>query len=210
MVKILIADDHAIVRRGLRQLLADGLPGCTFGEVPDGDQVLNALESEPWELLLLDLSMPRRGGLDVLGDVRARFPALPVLVLSMHPEEQFAVRALRTGASGYVTKDAAPDELLDAARKVLAGGRYVSRGLAERLVAELDRPGARLPHERLSEREHQVLMKIASGRTVGEIAEELELSVKTVSTYRARLLDKMSLENNADLMRYALVHKLIA
>jgi two-component system invasion response regulator UvrY len=210
MVKILIADDHAIVRRGLRQLLADGLPMSSFGEVPDGDQLLAALEVEPWELVLLDLSMPRRGGLEVLGELRQRYPALPVLVLSMHPEEQFAVRALRTGASGYVAKEAAPDELLDAVRKVLAGGRYVSRGLAERLVAEIDRPGARLPHERLSEREHQVLMKIATGRTVGEIAEELSLSVKTVSTYRARLLDKMSLETNADLMRYALVHKLIA
>jgi two-component system invasion response regulator UvrY len=209
MLKIMIADDHAVVRRGLRQLLADGLQDPTFGEVSDGDQLVAALAAEPWDLVLLDLSMPRRSGLDVLSELREQHPKLPILVISMHPEEQFAVRALRSGASGYVTKEAAPDELLDAAKKVLAGGRYVSRGLAERMVSELDRPGARLPHERLSEREHQVLMKIASGRTVGEIADELTLSVKTVSTYRARLLDKMSLENNADLMRYALVHKLI-
>jgi two-component system invasion response regulator UvrY len=210
MMKVLIADDHAIVRHGLRELLADELPECTFGEACDGVEVLEALDREPWDLVLMDITMPRRGGIDVLRDLREKHPRIPVLVLSVHPEEQFAIRALKAGASGYLTKEAAPDELIEAVRKVLSGGRYVSRTLADRLAAEITRTDDRPPHETLSDREFQVLIKLASGQTVSQIAAELTLSVKTVSTYRSRILDKMQLQTNADLMRYAMRHQLVS
>jgi two-component system invasion response regulator UvrY len=210
MMKVLIADDHAIVRHGLRELLADELTECTFGEACDGVEVLEALDREPWDLVLMDITMPRRGGIDVLRDLREKHPRIPVLVLSVHPEEQFAIRALKAGASGYLTKEAAPDELIEAVRKVLTGGRYVSRTLADRLAAEITRTDDRPPHETLSDREFQVLIKLASGQTVSQIAAELTLSVKTVSTYRSRILDKMQLQTNADLMRYAMRHQLVS
>jgi DNA-binding NarL/FixJ family response regulator len=210
MTRVLIADDHAIVRHGLRELLADALEGVDFGDASDGVEVLEALDREPWDLLLMDITMPRRSGIDVLRDLREKHPRLPVLILSVHPEEQFAIRALKGGASGYLTKEAAPEELLEAVHKLLAGGRYVSRTLADRLAAEITRTEDRPAHEALSDREFQVLIKLASGQSVSQIALELALSVKTVSTYRSRILEKMALETNADIMRYAMQHRLVS
>ncbi len=209
MTAILIADDHAIVRRGLIQLLTDGLPGARFGEAETAAEAVAAARAGDWDLLVLDISLPGRSGLDVLKDVKSARPKLPVLILSMHPEEQFAVRALRAGAAGYLTKETAPEELLAAVRKVLRGGRYVSASLAERLASEIGGESGKEPHEMLSDREFQVLRLIASGLTLTAIAEKLSISVQTVSTYRSRLLEKMGMATNADLTKYVHLHGLI-
>jgi DNA-binding NarL/FixJ family response regulator len=206
---ILIADDHAIVRRGLKQLLLDELPGATFGEAETAAETVASARSGSWDLVILDISMPGRSGLDVLKDIKAALPRLPVLVLSMYPEEQFAVRALRAGAAGYLTKDTAPEELVAAVRKVTRGGRYVSASLAERLASEVSGGTEKDPHELLSDREFQVFKLIASGLTPTAIAERLSLSVQTVSTYRTRLLEKMGMTSNAELTRYAHLRRLI-
>lgn len=209
MIRILIADDHAIVRRGLKQILTE-IPGvAAIDEAANGQEVLAMVNKEDYALVLLDISMPGRSGLDVLKQLRAERPGVSVLMLSMHPEEQYAVRALKAGAAGYLTKESAPDELIMAARKILAGGRYVSASLAERLAYDLDRPSDKPPHEILSDREFQILRMIASGKTVKEIGEGLALSVKTVSTYRARILAKMRLKNNAEITRYAIENGLL-
>lgn len=209
MIRILIADDHAIVRRGLKQILTE-IPGvAAIDEAANGQEVLAMVNKEDYDLVLLDISMPGRSGLDVLKQIRAEMPGVSVLMLSMHPEEQYAVRALKAGAAGYLTKESAPDELIMAARKILAGGRYVSASLAERLVYDLDRPSDKPPHETLSDREFQILRMIASGKTVKEIGEDLALSVKTVCTYRARILAKMRLKNNAEITRYAIENGLL-
>ena len=209
MISILIADDHAILRRGLKEILRGELESTTFDEAGTAQQVLAQVHSRVWDLVILDISMPGRSGLDLLRDLQQLRPELPVLVLSMHPEDQYATRVLKAGAAGYMNKETAPKELVKAVRKVLAGGRYVSAGLAEKLAADLSADAARLPHEKLSHREFEVLRMIASGKTVSQIAEELHLSVTTVSTHRARILEKMGMENNADLMRYALHNRLI-
>jgi two-component system invasion response regulator UvrY len=209
VISILIADDHAILRRGLKEILRGELEGATFDEAGTAQQVLAQVQSRVWDLVILDISMPGRSGLDLLRDLQQLRPELPVLVLSMHPEDQYAKRVLRAGAAGYMNKETAPKELVKAVRKVLAGGRYVSAGLAEKLAADLSADAARLPHETLSEREFEVLRMIASGKTVSQIADELHLSVTTVSTYRARILEKMGMANNAELMRYALHNRLI-
>jgi two-component system invasion response regulator UvrY len=206
---ILVADDHAVVRRGLIQLLTDGLPHARFGEAGTAAEAVAAARAGEWDLLVLDISLPGRSGLDALKDVKSARPKLPVLILSMHPEEQFAVRALRAGAAGYLTKQTAPEELLAAVRKVLRGGRYVSASLAERLASEIGGEGGKEPHETLSDREFQVLRLIASGLTLTAIAAKLSISVQTVSTYRARLLEKMGMATNADLTKYAHLHGLI-
>jgi two-component system invasion response regulator UvrY len=208
-MRILIADDHAVVRHGLKQILADAFSQAVFGEAGNAEEVFSQIGKEPWDVVVLDISMPDRSGLEVLCDIRKARPELPVLVLSMHPENQFAVRVLRDGASGYLTKASAPEELVGAIKKVLAGGRYVSPVLAEKLAADLSVNTDKAPQEFLSNREYQVLRLLASGKIVSEIAEELRLSVKTISTYRARVLEKMRLRNNAQLMHYAMEHHLV-
>jgi len=209
VIRILIADDHAILRRGLKEILVDELKDAIFAEAGNAQQVLTDVRKQAWDLVILDITMPGRSGLDLLRDLKQLQPELPVLVLSMHPEDQYAKRVLRSGAAGYMNKETAPKELVTAIRKVLAGGRYVSAALAEKLASDLSADSARLPHERLSDREFEVLRMIASGKTVSQIAEELHLSVTTVSTHRARILEKMDMANNAELMRYAMINALI-
>jgi len=209
MIRALIADDHAVVRQGLKQILGDTPEMVVAGEATNGQEVLDKVRAETWDVVVLDISMPDRSGLDVLKQLRSERPKLPVLVLSMHSEDQYAVRVLKAGASGYLTKDSAPDELVKAIRKVVSGGTYVSSFLAEKLAFEIGTDSSRLPHETLSDREFQVLRLIAAGESVTEIAAELYLSVKTVSTYRARLLQKMNLTTNAELMHYAMQNHLI-
>ena len=209
MIRALIADDHAVVRQGLKQILGDTPEMVVAGEATTGQEVLDKVRAETWDVVVLDISMPDRSGLDVLKQLRSERPKLPVLVLSMHSEDQYAVRVLKAGASGYLTKDSAPDELVKAIRKVVSGGRYVSSFLAEKLAFEIGTDSSRLPHETLSDREFQVLRLIAAGESVTEIAAELCLSVKTVSTYRARLLQKMNLGTTAELMHYAMQNHLI-
>ena len=209
MIRALIADDHAVVRQGLKQILGDTPEMVVAGEATTGQEVLDKVRAETWDVVVLDISMPDRSGLDVLKQLRSERPKLPVLVLSMHSEDQYAVRVLKAGASGYLTKDSAPDELVKAIRKVVSGGTYVSSFLAEKLAFEIGIDSSRLPHETLSDREFQVLRLIAAGESVTEIAAELYLSVKTVSTYRARMLEKMNLTTNAELMHYAMQNHLI-
>jgi DNA-binding NarL/FixJ family response regulator len=209
VTRILLADDHALFRHGLERVLAEGLPDARFGHAGDTAEALRLAREESWDLVILDISFGGRSGLDVLKEVKAARPRLPVLVLSMHPEKQFAVRALKAGAAGYVTKKVVSDELLSAVRRVLAGGRWVTQEVAERLAAEVSLPADKLPHEILSDREFQVFRLLAGGTTVKAIAEELGVSVQTVSTYRARILEKMRLETNTDLTQYALHHRLI-
>ncbi len=209
-MKVLIVDDHALLRSGLRRILSDELEGIEVGEASTADEMMAQVRVSRWDLVLLDISMPGRSGLDALRDVRALRPRLPVLILSMHSEEQFAIRALKAGAAGYITKERAPEELIGAVKKVLPGGRYVSASLAEKLAEELSAGlSEEMPHERLSARELEVLLGIASGKVVSEIAASLCLSVKTVSTYRARILEKMRMRTNADLMNYAIRRGLI-
>jgi two-component system invasion response regulator UvrY len=209
MIRALIADDHAVVRQGLKQILGDTPEMVVAGEATTGQEVLDKIRAETWDVVVLDISMPDRSGLDVLKQLRSERPKLPVLVLSMHSEDQYAVRVLKAGASGYLTKDSAPDELVKAIRKVVSGGTYVSSFLAEKLAFEIGTDTSRLPHETLSDREFQVLRLIAAGNSVTEIAAELYLSPKTVSTYRARLLQKMNLTTNAELIHYAIQNHLI-
>ncbi|HXE96296.1 MAG TPA: response regulator transcription factor [Dongiaceae bacterium] len=209
ILKILIADDHTIVRKGLVQILADSPDPIMVDEAYDGEEALAKALASDYDLVLLDISMPGKGGLDVLKELKDRSPKLPVLILSMHPEEQYAVRALRSGASGYLTKGSAADELLSAIRKVLSGGKYVSSSLAEKLAGSLDEKAERPLHETLSIREFQVLCMIGSGKTTTEIAAEISLSVKTISTFRARILHKMRMKNNAELTCYAIHNKLV-
>ena len=208
-MRVLIADDHAVFRRGLRETLAEAFSGVTFGEARTAQETLEHVRRQNWDLVILDISMPGKSGLDILDDLKRLRPKLPILLLSMHPEQQFARRALKAGAAGYLTKDGVPEELKEAIKKIVAGGRYVSVTLAEKLAVDL-REGSELPlHELLSDREFQVLRMIASGKTVKEIAEELSLSVKTVSTYRARILEKTGMRTNAELIRYALQSQLV-
>jgi len=208
VIRVLIADDHPIVRRGLMEILVRELKGAVCGEAGNAQQLLSEVQSHDWDLVILDMSMPGRSGLDVLRDLKGLRPKLPVLVLSMHPEDQLGRRMLRAGASGYMNKESAPEELIKAIRKVLAGGRYVSAALAEKLALDLSGDAAQRPHERLSDRELEVLRMIGLGRTVSQIAEELHLGVTTVSTYRARVLEKMNMTTTAELMHYALSNRL--
>jgi DNA-binding NarL/FixJ family response regulator len=208
-MRILIADDHAVVRQGLQLILAGALKQAEFGEAADSRQTLEAVLQHPWDLVILDLSMPGRNGLEALKELKVRRPALPVLVLSMHPEQQFAVRAFRAGAAGYLTKANAGAELVRAVERILAGGRYVSASLGEQLASELSEPGRGVLHERLSDREFEILRLIAAGRTVKEIAAELTLSANTISTYRARILEKMKMQTSAELTHYAISNGLV-
>ena len=209
MLRILIADDHPIVRRGLKQIIEEAPDLVVAGEAGDGVEALARARSDAFDVVLLDITMPVKSGIDALTQLKRERPRLPVLMLSMHPEEQYAVRALRAGASGYLAKDSAPEELVAAIRKVSQGGRYVSASLAEHLASLVLREDEQPAHDTLSDREYQVMCLLASGETVSEIARELALSVKTVSTYRARVLDKLQLRNNAELMRYAADNRLL-
>jgi DNA-binding NarL/FixJ family response regulator len=204
MITVLIADDHTIVRDGLRQILDEAGNISVIAEAEDGREVVDLVRKSKPDVVLLDISMPGRGGLDVLKDLAAMQPAPATLILTMHPEEHYAVRAVRAGASGYLTKASAADELVDAIRKVARGGRYVTASLGERLLLEFQRGGQQPMHETLSDREHQVMCLIARGMRVAEIANELSLSSKTVSTYRTRILKKLDLKSNADIVRYAI------
>lgn len=205
--QVLIADDHAIFRAGLKQIIAMRADMVVADEAADGFEALKKIREKNFDIVVIDITMPGRNGLEILADIKAIKPKLPVLVLSMHPEEQYALRALRTGAAGYVTKGSAPEELLEALEKISLGKKYVSPSLAEALVSSLedDQP----PHSKLSNREYQVLRMIGSGKTVGKIATELSLSVKTVSTYRTMILRKMNLNNNAEITRYAIENNLV-
>ena len=209
MIKVLIADDHPIVRQGLRQILS-GIPDMEVaGEAVNGQEALDQTRTGDWDVLVLDITMPDRSGFDILKELKHEQPHLPVLVLSIHSEEQLAVRVLKAGASGYLTKENAPDELVKAIRKVVSGGKYVSPALAEALALGLDVTSDQIRHETLSDREFQVMLMMAGGKTLAEIAETLSLSAKTISTYRTRLLEKMNLKTNAEIIRYAIENGLI-
>jgi two-component system invasion response regulator UvrY len=209
MSKVLIADDHTLVRKGLRQILLESGTVKVADEAKDGKETIAKVSANPYDVVLLDISFPGRSGIEVLKQLKSLRPKLAVLILSMHPEEQYAVRALKAGAAGYLTKESAPDELIEAIQKVARGGRYITASLADKLAAEIGEPSEELPHERLSDREYQVMCMIASGKTVKEIGGELNLSVKTISTHRARILGKMNMKNNAQLTHYAIKHKLV-
>ena len=209
MTRILIVDDHAILRRGLMELLSDEFRGAEFGEASDAQQALEQLRKQEWDVALLDIALPGKSGLDLLKELKVEWPSLPVLVLSAHPEDQFAVRVLKAGAGGYMTKESAPEELAKAIRKILAGGRYVSPALAEKLALGVTKDLTRTPHETLSDREYEVMSRIASGKTVTEIAEELILSAKTISTYRVRVLEKLGVKNSAEIVQYAIRNGLV-
>ena len=203
-IHVLIADDHAIVRQGLRQILSETDDLVVAGEADDGVDAMHLVRSGEWDVVLLDISMPNRNGIDTLKMLKKEFPRLPVLILSMHQEDLYAVRALKAGASGYLTKQSAPELLVTAIRQVASGHKYVSPTLAVKLADFIAEDGDRPRHETLSDREYQVLCLIASGRTLTQIAEELNINVKTVSEYRKRVLEKMRLDNNAELIHYGL------
>lgn len=209
MIRVLIADDHAIVRQGLKQILSDTEDMLIAGEADDGSEALLLARQSPWDVFLLDVSMPNRNGIDTLKQLKKEFPRLPVLILSMHPEEHYAVRALKAGASGYLTKQSAPEQLVTAIRQVAQGKKYLSPAVAVQLAEAINEGTEKLPHERITDREYQVLTLIASGKTLTQIADALNLGVATVSTYRARLLEKMGLRNTAELIRYGLEHGLV-
>lgn len=204
MIKVLVADDHAIVRRGLRQILAETPDVMVGGEAATAQEVLRLVHDERWSVVILDISLPGGSGLDLLADIRKARPELPVLILTVHSEDQYAVRAIRAGAAGFLTKESAPERLIEAVRKVASGGRYVSAELAETLASVLAGENRGAPHERLSDREFEILKMLASGKTVSEVARDLTLSVKTVSTHRTRILKKMSMKTNAELTAYAI------
>jgi two-component system, NarL family, invasion response regulator UvrY len=209
MIRILIADDHALVRAGLKQFLLEERSDIGIAEAASGLQTLDILRGEAFDLLILDINMPDRGGLDILKQVRAGYPATRVLVLSGYPERQYAINVLKAGASGYLSKDGPPSELIKAVAQVLAGRRYVSASLAELLVTDLDVDHDKPMHADLSAREFQIFCKLAAGQSVSGIATELSLSVKTVSTYRTRVLEKMSFRSNADITSYAVRNGLV-
>lgn len=209
MIKILIADDHAVVREGVKHILSEMPDMVIDGEAGSGQEVLEKVGNKEYDLILLDIAMPGRDGLEILKDLKLRKPKLPVLILSMFPEEQYALRALKSGASGYLTKDSIPDELIKAIQKILRGGKYISSSFSEKMLLSFDIDAEKPLHETLSDREYQVMRMIASGKTLKEIADELALSVKTVSTYRSRILDKTGMKNNAELTHYAFKHRLV-
>lgn len=208
-MKILIADDHAIVRKGLVQILQEEFPVAEVTEVANSNEVIEKVNNQIWDVILLDISMPGQNGIETLKQIRTNGIKTPVLMLSMHPEEQYAVRVLKAGASGFLNKQSATEELLIAIHKVLSGRKYITSSIAEKLAETLGENKGKLAHELLSDREMQVLQLIASGKTVSEIAEEISLSVNTISTYRTRILEKINLNNNAELTRYALDNNLV-
>jgi two-component system invasion response regulator UvrY len=209
MIKILIADDHAVVREGVKHILSEMPDMVIAGEAGRGQEVLEKVGKNEYDLILLDIAMPGRDGLEILKDLKLQKPKLPVLILSMFPEEQYALRALKSGASGYLTKDSIPDELIKAIQKIVRGGKYISSSFSEKMLFSFDSDAEKPLHETLSDREYQVMRMIASGKTLKEIADELALSVKTVSTYKSRILDKTGMKNNVELTHYAVKHRLV-
>jgi two-component system, NarL family, invasion response regulator UvrY len=206
MLKILVVDDHPVVRQGLKYILSGEPDISVVGEASNASEVLQLVRTQDWDAVILDIAMPGRGGLDILKELKSEHPRLPVLMLSMHPEEQYAVRVFKEGAAGYMNKESAPYELIHAIKKITKGGKYVSATLAEKLAFMLE---TETPlHESLSHREYQVMLMIASGKGLTQIAKEMALSIKTISTYRTRILEKMQLKNNAELTRYAIKHNL--
>jgi len=210
MIRILIADDHPVVREGLKGIIARASDMEVAGEALNGQEVLQKVADQEWDLVVLDIGMPGRDGLDILRDVHRAKPEIPVLILSVYPEEQVAMRALKAGAAGYMNKETAPKELVNAIRKICGGGKYVSASLAEQLAASLDENNQSAPHEVLSNREFQVLRLLAAGKEAREIADALFISVKTVRTYRDRILEKLNLNNEVELAHYAIQHQLLA
>jgi len=209
MIRILVVDDHPVVREGLKQILREMPEPVVLDEACSAQETLGKVNENDYDVVILDISLPDRNGLDVLKDLRRVKPGLRVLVVTMHPEEEYALRTLRTGAYGYLTKDAASDELVLAIRAVCSGRKYIGPSLAEKLALALDAQAEKLPHELLSNREYQIMCMIASGKTPTEIAREIMLSIKTVSTYRSRILDKMRLNSNMEIIRYAVKHGLV-
>jgi two-component system invasion response regulator UvrY len=209
MIRILIADDHEIVRQGLKQIVSESPGMAVAGEAANGEEALALARKIRYDIAIVDIAMPGRGGLDILKDLRSARPSAKIIVLSMYPEEQYAIRSLRDGASAYLTKANATEELVHAIQAVAAGRRYITPSVAEKLACYIERDTERLPHESLSDRELQVFLLLGSGKTARDIARELSLSVKTVSTYRGRILEKMRMDSNALLIRYAIQHKLV-
>lgn len=209
MIRVLIADDHTVVRRGLKQILLEGFPTAYVEEVPDAEELIKKIVQAEWDVVISDLSMPGRSGLEALQQIKQIQPKLPVLILSIHPEDQYAIRVLKAGAAGYLSKDMAPDELVNAVQRVMLGKKYITPSIAEKLASVLDQDSSKALHEYLSDREFSVLKLLAAGKSVSEIAESLFLSVTTVSTYRTRIMTKMNMKSNADLTLYAVENKLL-
>ncbi|HZE85639.1 MAG TPA: response regulator transcription factor [Puia sp.] len=209
MRRFLIADDHSVVRKGLKQILLEAFPSAAIEEVTNAEDLYKKVMIEEWDVVISDISMPGRSGLEILQQVRQNHPKLPFLILSVHSEDQYAIRVLRAGASGYLNKDSATDELVKAVNQLLLGKKYITPTIAEKLATTLDQDAEKMPHEYLSDREFEVFKLLAAGRAVSEIAEKIFLSVTTVSTYRARIMIKMNLKTNADLTLYAIEHKLL-
>lgn len=208
-MKIIIADDHAIVREGLKQILSDSLHITSIDDVSDGIELLNKIQKNDYDIIILDISMPGKSGIETLRDIKSIKPNIPVLMLSIHPEEQYAIRVLKAGASGFISKDSAPDELIAAVEKIIGGHKYITPTLAEKLASEISPAKDKPAHEYLSNREFEVFKMIAAGNTITEIANSFNLSVKTISTYRARIYEKMNLSSRAELTQYAIQNKLI-
>ena len=209
MKKILIADDHSAIRNGVKLILTSEFHDVEFGEATNSNEIFKKLKEKKWDLLILDMNMPGRNGLEVLKQLKEEKSSVKVLMFSMHPEDQIALRAFRTGASGYLSKDTADTQLIIAVNQILNGKKYITPEMAEQMVAQLENPTDKLPHELLSNREYQTLLLIASGKTISQIAEELSLSVPTISTYRARILEKMNFKNSAELTHYSLSNHLV-
>jgi two-component system invasion response regulator UvrY len=208
-MRILIADDHAVVRKGLRQILLEEFLSADIVEVGDADDLFHRVLKESWDIVISDISMPGRSGLDVLQQIRQNYPKLPILILSVHPEDQYAIRVLKAGASGYLNKDSAQEELINAVRRVLLGKKYITASLAEKIATRLDLEMEKAPHEYLSDREFEVFKLLAAGQSVSEIGQKLWLSATTISTYRSRIMTKMNAKTNADLTLYAIENKLL-
>jgi DNA-binding NarL/FixJ family response regulator len=209
MYRILIADDHPLFRRGVKEILEDGFNGATIGEAANVQEMLDRVRQESWDAIVMDITMPGKSGIEALRDLKRARPMLPVIILTMHPEEQYAIRMFKAGANGYVTKATFPVELIQAMKTILSGGRYITPKVADSMVCYLNAPRDQPSHQALSDREFQVLKLLAHGRSISAIAEELAVSITTVSTYRARILEKMQMTTSAELIRYAVEHGLI-